>query len=817
MPLVIWICLAILWAILWGTGFSAAYGQSIDGRALGISRQTHESARTIVDAAGGSAETYRTIRDEHHDAFRRTRDAFRRATDWAMELQKLLESEEPSTDVAAFEQSLGLHWNIAARTLRSTYFERVKSLVPGEAPAIERLERRGWRRAMARAMSSAPWSAQIADLAELLQAIAPDVASEARVRAELDRYEVEIDIALKGIDRAGLEQPIRFRSVRAIVSEARSGPVPNIRSRLDELLPVLLAGAAERVAIDQAAERAITALRSELETSVMERLVHAANRVRFPLHFQGDSDVDRLLAALRHADLTEEQRSRLQSIEAEFVRAATAAVSEAKPLYERSRSVEVSTSRNRAWLYAASRVTELAAVAEADHAIGSEAEAALNAAVSAWAERAAKFRDRIREVIGRDVEPLPEATVEADEEPDEVPDPEAPVTPPPQPIGVDALFTPLLPKADFERRTASLDSGLGEAATQLYEELVHAYEAARVKLTAKQAAAEEAERRWQEDHPGEDPWIDHALDFGLFDAFAAWTAERYQREAAFESGVLAMLAPSAAEAWREESRRLRRARTLTSVQSVRAAIDLVSLMEGIAIEPERQVAVRTELDGYVESLDRALIRAELEREGILARLRKHAITRGERPTREELKAVQAINIEFIRLSTDVQELTEAAAGRIAEALGASRGREFADRFQRAKYPMLFKPSPAEIVLDALLSSRCEDLLGSELVTRLAETRSEYVVRRDELRARAIELNDEWERPDRVVERQWRWVANSREGSDAQDPPETSPATAAVRGLFDLAISTAAQVRQSLGAEILERCPSDVRLLLAEAE
>lgn len=786
----------------------------LNERDVMASRATLRASVAIAERAGVPADACRSLFDLHRAAFRRSLAATKDATGWIYDLRNSIADDGVDAMTQPHVDAIGAAWSSLSRDETRRYFAELRTLVPSETAAIDRLERKHLRQGMAKAMAAIPPSVQVAELTGLLEAIDPLAANEKDVRATLDAWEASVDGHLREIDRLESTRRTSFQPVRALIHEMRRGPVTDLRGRLDDALALLVVGDSERAGLSAATERAIAALRGQLPPHVADSLTARVNRALYPQLFTGDADVAASLrGALRVGDLTADQRSELEAIRSAYERAVAAAVAETTPLYERSRSLAVVTSRHRAWLYAASNLPELAAEAESEQAIGTAAESALNEALAKWAERAKEFRQRIERALGRSVEPVGE--LDLDPEPPDVDDAgaegpaSAPRTPP-----EDEPFIPFLPRADFERSVDAFPPELQGAARQIYDDLVHAYGEGRRDLMAKQAKAEEEEQRWRREHPGEDPWMNHGNDFGLFEVAIDWTDRRNTLEQAFDAGMLSLLAPADARAWKEEAARLRRGRVLKRSTS-RSAVDLVKLLEGIGVDDERRAAVEEARTAYVSDLDAALLRIERDGDAIIMRMRRNATQSGQRPTATQAKEIRAANIAFMRLSFDVRDVTELAVRRMADALGETSGAILIDRFERAKFPMLFAPSPAEIALDALRSERSSSELSPPVLERLSQVAASFATSQERLRRLAIEAFDAWAEPERALRRFTRpWDAEYGGDAPKAFEPERNPAAQPVIGCFELQFATIAEVRALLGEPTMARLPSDVRICLA---
>jgi hypothetical protein len=790
----------------------ALANQLVNDSDLRVTRSVQRSALAIADRSGAAAAECAAIFDEHRTQFRRGQQAQQRITQWAFDQRDLARDDAFDAEVELVFYSVELRWNVLAREATREYFDRLRRLMPGEAPAVDALERAHRRKLMAKALAANPGQEQVVDLAAILRAIDPALEQRKEIVAILLDYEVALDAHLKRIDEFAYTERSHYLPHRTFLREARQGEVPNVRGRADAAVEFLTRGADDYTGITTATRRAIDALRPLVQPPSFERFESAANRLLLPMVFTGDGAVEPVLrAAMATAGLSDEQRAQLESIGIESDRAVNAAAQRLRPMYDRAHSVEYRQRQTQAWFFAALRKPELAEMAAADQALIDEADGAWNEAVLAWQAQARATRGEIQRLLGRS-EPIapsePSAPEEAADD-DTIEGASAPTTSNAS-SPVDAPFVPFLNRTRFDTWIASLAPSVVSGVQQRYEDLLEQYASGRARVEADHRRMEEAERRWQDEHPGENPWMDHANDFGVFERYAQWQTERRAMEHAFTADVAAMLAPADASRWLEDVRRLRRERVLLRTR-VRAAVDLNAVIEGLSLSAADREALVPLRATYIDDLDRALVRLEENEDATLFRLRQNAAAQRRKQTPTQAKEAADANADFMALSTAVGDVNEAAVRRMADALSPEGAAALMDEFLRVKYPTLFAPSPLAAAFEALREPWTAALIGADLTREIESLGAEFASAERAIQRRTADALEDWERPERVAERNRERMAELEKTGVSPPFNESSPIAPLIHARYDLIQRTSGRVRRALGDPLIDRLPLDIRI------
>jgi hypothetical protein len=807
--IVLWCAIAFLVATPWAN--ASQLGAEVD---LRPTRSMQRAAQAIAERAGVPHVECDAIFEEHRTEFRRGQRAQQRITQWTFDQRDLARDDAFDAQVEQAFYSIELRWNVLAREATGAYFDRLRRLMPSEAPAVDAAERAHRRKVMAKAMAASSGQEQAIDIGALLRAIDPALERRTEIAAILLDYEVAIDAHLKRIDEFGYTYRSHFLPHRTFLREARLGEVQDLLARADAAVEFLTRSADDYTGITAAARRAIDALRPLVPPPSFERFEIAANRSLLPMVFAGDGAVEPLLrAALATRDLSDEQRARLESIGIESDRAGNAAARRMRPLYDRVRSIEYRQRRTRAWFFAALQRPELAEVASAEQARVDEADEAWNDAVLEWQSQARTIRAEIQRLLGRDEPVVPsEAGISEEATDDDVTEEATATTTSNSNSPVDAPFVPFLDRARLEEWIASLEPSVVPGVRQRYEDLFEQYAAGRVRVEADHQRMEEAERRWRDEHPGEDPWLHYANDFGVFELFAAWQAERRAMERAFTADVVAMLAPAEAARWLDEDRRLRRERVLLRTR-VRSAVDLVAVLDALSLSEADREALVPLRSAYINNLDRALVHLEENEDAALFRLRQNAAAQRREQTPTQAKAATDANAAFTALSTAVGDVNEAAVRRMADALSPEGAMALRDGFHRVKFPTVFAPSPLAAAFEALREPSTAALVGAELTRDIETLGSEFAIAESAIQRQTAEALEDWERPERVAQRERARMAESEKTGEHPPFNEPGPIGPLIHARYDLIQRTTERVRGVLGDSLIRRLPLDIRLAL----
>lgn len=386
---------------------------------------------------------------------------------------------------------------------------------------------------------------------------------------------------------------------------------------------------------------------------------------------------------------------------------------------------------------------------------------------------------------------------------------------------------PSMSRADVDRCIAALDfADESQAATfrALYDDMAAACVRAVAETRRRIDEAAAAERTWREEHPGEEPWMGHAIDFGRGDAQYDELEERVRIDERFESDVAAILTSEQRLVWIDFTRAIRRRQQLPGVgfgPHERDAYDLAALLDEVLPAAERDEPTHAALAAYIERMDSALRRWQAEAPHAWRAMRASAMGRTEHAAggNEQKRKRNAEAGETLQaIVNSVSAINEQSLARLCECLPPEQAERLRDAVDRAVYPELFRPCVAEIARDAV---RLAPDVAPDQREAIEAMFADCVPHRDQLRRQIVTVVRKWERGEYPLNRELKslYEQSQRSGGepDVREQQEVllrrHPANPLLEQRHALAIETVRRMRSIFSESEIDNMPEAVKIAL----